>query len=72
MPDLKIKNRVPGKIIFMSDGIPTVVCGTGLLTITSAVDVSGQSIFPLKKFRSRFVSCNQDIFVFIYRYGVSL
>lgn len=53
--DLTIENRCPGKIIFFQDGFPVIVCGEGLLKITEADYVdSGESIFPLKKFRLRF------------------
>lgn len=53
--DVKIENRHPGKIIFMEDGFPVVVCRTGLLKITEACfEDSGESIFPIKKFRTRF------------------
>jgi methionyl-tRNA formyltransferase len=52
--DVKIEIRQPGKVIFMQEGAPVVVCGTGLLKIKRAVDESGNSILPLKKFRSRF------------------
>jgi len=47
------KNAI-GKVIFMNDGRPVVVCGQGLLKISSALDSNGQSIFPLKKIRIRF------------------
>lgn len=53
--DLKVVNRDVGKIIFMDDNFPVVICGKGLLKITEATyDENGISIFPLKKFRIRF------------------
>ena len=52
--DVFIENRQPGKIIFMDNGIPTIVCGKGLLKIKSAYNEQGQSFLPLKKFRIRF------------------
>lgn len=52
--DVVIENRVPGKVIFMKEQYPVVVCGTGLLKIIKAENEKGQSIFPLKNFRSRF------------------
>jgi methionyl-tRNA formyltransferase len=55
LPDVKIENRVSGKVIFTKDGFPVVVCGKGLLKITKAiVNDTAESIIPLKKFRSRF------------------
>lgn len=53
--DVQIINRDFGKIIFMRDGHPVVVCGEGLLKITNAIyEDSRTSIFPLKKFRIQF------------------
>ena len=52
--DVKIENRDVGKIIFIKDGYPVIVCGKGLLKITEAVYLNdAKSIFPLKKFRIR-------------------
>ena len=52
--DVKIENRTPGKVIFMEDGFPVVVCGFGLLKILEAQKENGHSIFPLRSFRTRF------------------
>ena len=54
-PDAVIANRVPGKVIFLRDGRPTVVCGSGLLRIDamSLDDDSGSSCLPLTRFRVR-------------------
>ena len=53
--DVSVENRAPGKVIFMKEGIPVVVCGTGLLKINELLeDASGASLLPLRKFRSRF------------------
>jgi methionyl-tRNA formyltransferase len=53
--DVKIENRIPGKIIFMKDGIPTIVCGAGLLRVTVAsYDDTKENALPLKQFRLRF------------------
>lgn len=53
--DLKIENRDIGKVIFIQQDKPIVVCGQGLLKIDEAVfENSNESIFPLKKFRTRF------------------
>lgn len=54
-PDCRIENRNYGKIIFLKEGSPVVVCGNGLLKITKAVyEDTKQSILPLKNFRIRF------------------
>ena len=55
--DLTIENRHNGKVIYVEDGMPVVVCGKGLLKILSAsVQNNGGLIdfFPLPKFRIRF------------------
>ncbi len=53
--DVVIENRTPGKVLFIHDNFPVVVCGTGLLKITIAIDdVSKESVLPINKFRSRF------------------
>ncbi len=52
--DVQIPVRHPGKVIFVKEGKPVVVCGKGLLKITEIVDESNNSLLPLKKFRSRF------------------
>jgi len=52
--DVRIANRVPGKVIFIDGGKPIIVCGNGLLKITEAYDQDGISILPFKKIRTRF------------------
>ena len=53
--DVKIENRVPGKVIFMKEGFPVVVCGEGLLKILNLiVDNTNQCFLPLTRFRTRF------------------
>lgn len=49
--DVKIENRDPGKVIFMKDGYPTIVCGSGLLKITKMETEDGVSCLPMNKFR---------------------
>jgi methionyl-tRNA formyltransferase len=47
--------RHPGKIFSISDGIPAVVCGEGLLRLTSVADAqSGASVLPWTRLRTRF------------------
>ncbi len=55
-PDVRIANRTPGKVIFLRDGRPTVVCGAGLLRIDEMVrdDDAATSCLPLTRFRTRF------------------
>jgi methionyl-tRNA formyltransferase len=58
LQDVVIENRSTsiGKVIFVEEGYPVVVCGTGLLKLTVMVEdeVSHHSVLPLRKFRSRF------------------
>lgn len=51
--DLIVENRHVGKVIFMKDNKPIVVCGKGLLCIESMEDEFG-NVFILNKFRTRF------------------
>lgn len=53
--DLRIENRDVGKVIFIDDNKPVVVCGKGLLRINEAeYETSKLNVLPLKKFRTRF------------------
>jgi methionyl-tRNA formyltransferase len=52
--DVVIENRTPGKVIFVKEGKPVIVCGTGLLMIRVAHNEEHESIIPFNKFRSRF------------------
>jgi methionyl-tRNA formyltransferase len=53
--DVQIVNRTPGKVIFIKNECPVVVCGKGLLMITRIVDdKTGNSLLPFKKIRVRF------------------
>ena len=52
--DVVIENRCPGKVMFMRDGCPVIVCGKGLLKVTKLETEDGQSSLPLKKFRMWF------------------
>ena len=55
--DVMIENRCPGKLIFINENEPVVVCGSGLLRIKNITDDKGNSLLPLKKFRTRY--CNR-------------
>ena len=52
--DVKIENRTAGKVIFLESGLPIVVCGTGLLALMDVRNEHGESVVPLKSFRSMF------------------
>lgn len=53
--DVIIENRQVGKVIFIEDSLPVIVCGEGLIKISNAFYVdSKKSIFPLTKFKLRF------------------
>jgi methionyl-tRNA formyltransferase len=55
LENIIIENRHVGKIIYLKEDKPVVVCGEGLLLIKEAFyDESKESIFPLKRFRIRF------------------
>lgn len=55
MPEVSIENRTPGKIIFLDNGRPVVVCGTGLLRIDRMVsDGTKTDLLPWTRFRTRF------------------
>jgi methionyl-tRNA formyltransferase len=55
--DVYIENRSPGKIIFLREGVPTIVCKEGLIKITDAFyEDTLTDFFPFKNFRSRFGS----------------
>lgn len=53
-PDVIVAGRVPGKVIFLRDGRPTVVCGAGLLRVDALTDDAGRDLLPLRRFRVRF------------------
>lgn len=55
--DVLVENRHAGKVLFMEEGQPVVICGQGLLKITGAhLEEDGRVLpfFPLSKFRIRF------------------
>ncbi len=55
LDDVYIENRTPGKVIFMKNNKPVVVCGDGLLLINDIVDdETSNSLLPFSKFRLRF------------------
>lgn len=55
LPDVRIENRTPGKVIRLEGDFPVVVCGDGLLQVMALVnDASGVPMLPLARFRTRF------------------
>ena len=54
--DVAVEDREAhiGKVIFLTKGLPTVVCGKGLLKVTSIVDKTGNELTNRISFRSRF------------------
>jgi methionyl-tRNA formyltransferase len=55
LDDVHVENRTPGKVIFVKDNEPVVVCGKGLLRIVDIVDAqTNESLLPFCKFRLRF------------------
>jgi len=55
LPDVRVENREPGKVIWIEDFCPVVVCGEGLLRVTELIDCeTGASLLPLERFRVRF------------------
>lgn len=53
IPDVKIENRTPGKIIFLDNNQPTIVCGKGLLKIEKAHYLDNGNEVVFNKFRTR-------------------
>lgn len=54
VPDVDVVNRDVGKVLFMQNGQPIVICGEGLVRIVRATYESGGSLLPASKFRLRF------------------
>lgn len=56
IPDVQVEDRrnAVGKVIFVNGINPVVVCGSGLLEIVDVRAEDGESLLPLRKFRSRF------------------
>jgi methionyl-tRNA formyltransferase len=56
--DVTVENRDCGKVLFVREGKPVVICGRGMIKIVEAqIEENGKIIpfFPLAKFRLRFV-----------------
>lgn len=56
--DVVVENRDAGKVLFVRDGLPVVICGQGLLKLTEAfeetADGQREPLLPLRRFRVRF------------------
>lgn len=57
-PDEFIENRTPGKVIFVKNRLPIIVCGKGLIMITRLEDDNSNSLLPLLSFRTIFKNHN--------------
>jgi methionyl-tRNA formyltransferase len=53
LEDVKIENRTPGKLLFLEDNKPTIVCGEGLIRIEKAHYLENQTNVIFNKFRTR-------------------
>lgn len=55
--DVDCELRDAGKVIFISEGLPVVICGKGLLRINQAynIDSENKSYLPMKSFRVKFI-----------------
>lgn len=55
--DVSCELRHPGKVLFLDNGMPIVVCGSGLLRVEEAFvrrDANLHQFLPLRKLRTRF------------------
>ena len=53
--DVVVENRQIGKVLFVDNGFPVVVCNQGLIKITEASYDDGTNALPLNSFRMRFL-----------------
>ncbi|MCK8523951.1 hypothetical protein M0D21_20405 [Aquimarina sp. D1M17] len=55
--DVHIENRDAGKVIFIKENCPVIVCKTGLIKLSEVIDDNTEkNILPFKKFRIRLTS----------------
>lgn len=53
--EVKVENRTPGKVIFIQNSFPVVVCGQGLIKIKVLTDAeTSENLLPLGSLRARF------------------
>lgn len=58
VPNVEVEIRQPGKVIFVEESHPIIVCGSGLLKITKATNAKSKNILPFKNFRVRLTNYN--------------
>ncbi|AFV98007.1 hypothetical protein B649_08475 [Candidatus Sulfuricurvum sp. RIFRC-1] len=52
--DVVIENRDVGKMIFIDQGSPVVICKNGLIKVEKMVSEEGDNLLPMTKYRVRF------------------
>lgn len=52
--DLKVERRHIGKVLMVEQGCPVIICGSGLIKLTSVFDESEQPLLPFNQLRVRF------------------
>jgi methionyl-tRNA formyltransferase len=58
--DVQIENRDVGKVIFVKNKFPVIVCGAGLIRLLKVIDDKTQEdLLPLKNFRIRLTGSNR-------------
>jgi methionyl-tRNA formyltransferase len=58
--DVRIENRDVGKVIFIKNNFPVIVCGSGLVRLLKVIDDKTQEdLLPLKNFRIRLTGYNK-------------
>ena len=59
--DVIIENRDVGKVIFLKDKFPIIVCGSGLIRLLKVInDKTQEDILPLKSIRIKLTGNNKD------------
>lgn len=58
VPDVNVESRSEaiGKVLRVDDGCPVVVCASGLIRLKRVMSEAGETLLPLKVFRTRFSS----------------
>lgn len=51
--DVTVENRQPGKVIFVDNTKPIVICGIGLLRLEQVEDCEENNLLPFRYFRTR-------------------
>ncbi len=59
--DVSIENRDVGKVIFIEEKYPVIVCKTGLIKLLKVIDdTTKEDILPFKNFRTRLTNFNKQ------------